>query len=240
MVTGLLIPHGRRNYWGNPMSIGPWAFNGFDIVVLLVVFISLAMAASRGLFRELISIAALLGALIISLFVWGRYRFAAQDFIQPDQLADFALGAGTFALTYMLIVFLHSGVNKTLRGKDIGMLDRLTGAAFGAGRALVLASLVVMFMTANYREAKDMQDYNNTLTPEQRAVYQNAPKSVRDMLGAGDPVELPGMLQNSTLYPLLDRIGDGLRALPFAKFRTMAERLKDGESLSEITRDFES
>jgi len=41
------------------MSIGPWDFTGFDIVVLLVIVVSLLMAASRGLFRELISIAAL-------------------------------------------------------------------------------------------------------------------------------------------------------------------------------------
>ena len=42
------------------MSIGPWTFTGFDIVVLLVILVSLMMAAGRGFFRELISIAALI------------------------------------------------------------------------------------------------------------------------------------------------------------------------------------
>lgn len=219
------------------MSIGPWVFNGFDVVVLLVVFISLAMAASRGLFRELISIASLLGGLVVSLFVWGRFRFAAQDFVKPEWLADAALGAGTFILTYMLIVFLLSGVTKSLRGKEVGFFDRLTGAGFGAARGLVIAALFVMLMTANYREAKAMQEYNNSLSAEERAILQNAPKKWRDMLEKDEEVKLPAMFENSTFYPILDRIGDGLRALPIGKFKTMAERLKDGENLSDIAED---
>ena len=175
------------------MSIGPWVFTGFDIVVLLVLFISLAMAASRGLFRELISIASLLGGLVVSLFVWGRFRFAAQDLITPGWLADAALGAGTFIITYMLIVFLLSGVTKSLRGKEVGFIDRLTGASFGAARGLVVASLFVMLMTANYRESKEMQEYNTSLTAEERAVLQNAPKKWRDMLEKEEEVKLPAM-----------------------------------------------
>ena len=66
------------------MSIGPWDFNGFDIVVLLVLLISLLMAASRGLMRELTSIMALLIATVAALFIYGRFRFAAQDFISPS------------------------------------------------------------------------------------------------------------------------------------------------------------
>jgi len=65
------------------MSIGPWTFTGFDIVVLLVILISLMMAASRGLFRELISIAALVIASLIALFLYGRFRFEARELISP-------------------------------------------------------------------------------------------------------------------------------------------------------------
>ncbi len=214
------------------MSIGPWVFNGFDIVVLLVVIISMLMAASRGLFRELISIAALVIAGALALFVFGRFRFAAQDFIKPSWLADGALGLGTFVFGYMFVVFLLSGVVKSLKGKDVGLLDRLFGAGFGGARGLLVAALFTMVATASYREGQAAQNFKarvlqnqGTLSPD---VLDNAPKDVREWLEKPPP-ELPRFLQGSTLYPILDRIGDGLRALPFTKVQTAADKLRTGD-----------
>ena len=141
------------------MTIGPWAFNGFDIVVLLIVLISLLMAAGRGFAREMISITALVVALIGSLFLYGRYRFALQDFIKPEWLADGALGLGSFLLLYMLVVFILSGLTKELRGKEVGLIDRLLGALFGAGRGLVVAALGTMIFTGQYRAGQDAQEF---------------------------------------------------------------------------------
>ena len=222
---------------GFGMSIGPWIFNGFDIVVLLVVLISLLMAASRGLFRELVSITALVVAAGVSLFVFGRFRFAAQDFIKPSWLADGALGIGTFALSYMLVVFLLSGVVKSLKGKDIGVVDRLLGAGFGAGRGLVVAALFTMIATASYREGQAAQEFKERVMENQEElppeILRDAPKDIRDWLEKPPP-ELPGFIQGSTLYPVLDKIGDALRALPFANVKNAADTLKSGHVVKAI------
>lgn len=215
------------------MSIGSWTFTGFDIVVLLVIFISLVMAGSRGLFRELISITALIVALVVSLFVWGRFRFALQDMVEPKQLADIILGVGTFALSYMMMVFLLSGVTKSLRGKNVKFIDRITGAGFGTLRGLIVMSLFAMYWSADYREAQALQ----RISPEQRAQLENMPPEIRDMINLNRDVELPALFENSTFFPLLDKIGDGIRSLPFAQFKSMAEKLKDGENLSDVVRD---
>ena len=149
------------------MSIGPWDFNGFDVVVLLVLLISLLMAASRGFWRELISIFALVFAGGLALFVFGRYRFAAQDFIKPSWLADGALGLGTFAIGYMLIVFLLSTVTKPVRGKDVGLLDRLFGAGFGVARGLLVMALFTMVATAQYRESLAANEFKDHMIENQ-------------------------------------------------------------------------
>ena len=223
------------------MSIGPWAFNGFDIVVLLVVFISLLMAAGRGFFREMISITALVVALIVSLFVWGRFRFAMQDFIQPPWLADGALGLGSFALTYMLVVFMLSGVTKKLRGKEVGFFDRIMGGAFGAGRGLIVAALATMVLTAQYRAGQDAQEFKDYIEANEAQLpddfYDRMPEGMREQMEAPE-VELPAMLQNSTFFPLLDRIGAFIRSLPFSQMRSMADRLKDGD-LKSIVEEIE-
>lgn len=192
------------------MSIGPWDFNGFDIVVLLILLISLLMAASRGLMRELTSILALVIATVAALFIYGRFRFAAQDFISPSWLADGALGIGAFFLVYMLMVFALSGIVKQLRGRDVNLLDRLLGAGFGVGRGLIVASLgtlVIMQLMGSTPDAPPAGDGDTKLV-------EKLP---------------PDFVKNSTFYPILGRIGDAIMSLPFAKVKASAEKLKDGD-----------
>ena len=219
------------------MSIGPWDFTGFDVVVLVILLISLLMAAQRGLAREITSLMALLIASAIALFVFGRFRFAAQDFITPSWLADGALGLGTFALAYMLILFLLSGLVKSLKGKDVGLIDRLFGAGFGVMRGLLVAALGVMLLTSQYRASQDAQEFKDYISKNQGEIppeiLDKMPKSMREQMEA-PPAELPKLLQNSTFYPLLAKIGDGVRALPFTKMRSYADRVKDGDIQSII------
>ena len=219
------------------MSIGPWDFTGFDVVVLVILLISLLMAAQRGLAREITSLMALLIASAIALFVFGRFRFAAQDFISPLWLADGALGLGTFALAYMLILFLLSGLVKSLKGKDVGLIDRLFGAGFGVMRGLLVAALGVMLLTSQYRASQDAQEFKDYISKNQGEIppeiLDKMPKSMREQMEA-PPAELPKLLQNSTFYPLLAKIGDGVRALPFTKMRSYADRVKDGDIQSII------
>jgi len=214
------------------MSIGPWDFNGFDIVVLLILLISLLYAANRGLMRELTSILALFIAASVALFVYGQYRFAAQDLISPSWLADGALGLGAFSLAYMIMVFLLSGLVKKLKGKEIGFVDRLLGAGFGVARGLVVASLGVMLLTSQYRASQDAQEFKDYISDNQGdippEVLEKMPRSMKQQMEAPE-AKLPAMLQDSTFYPLLAKIGDGIRALPFAKMRSYADRIKDGD-----------
>ncbi len=219
------------------MSIGPWAFTGFDIVVLLVILISLMMAAGRGLFRELISIAALTIAAFIALFLYGRLRFGARELISPNWLADGALGLGSFAIVYMLLVFALAGVVKNARGKNVGIFDRLLGAGFGVARGLLICSLAVMVFTASYREAKAAQEFrdeiNNGGTQITEEMLKKAPQSIRDAFSDREP-ELPKVFQGSTFYPTLEKIGDAIRAVPFSRMETLADRLRKGEDLGKI------
>jgi len=213
------------------MTIGDIAFNGFDIVVLGVVLISLFMAAARGLARELISILALVIALAAALFIWGRFRFAAQDFIDPEWLADVALALGSFTIVYMIVIALMSGVKKGLLGKEVTAIGRLLGAAFGAGRGLIVMALAVMAYTAPYIAERDK-------LAEQEDIADKYGMSDADRQQLMDPSQsLPDWLESSTTYPILERIGDWIRALPFADVKAAADELRDGEIPSLNTED---
>ena len=218
------------------MNIAPSEFNGFssfDIVVLVILLVSLIVAANRGLMRELVSLLSLFISAGVALFVFGQYRFAARDlFPTAPYLADGALAVGTFALTYMLMVFLLSGLVKSLKGKKVGFLDRLFGVGFGIFRGLIVASLLVLLLSASFRanqEAQEFKDYiaeNPSKFPPE--VIQNMPRSMQDQLEA-EPVELPQYLQESTFYPILSKIGAAIQALPFTKMKSYADRIKEGD-----------
>ncbi len=212
------------------VTIGPWELNGFDVGVLIVLSISMLYAASRGLVREVTSIVSLLFAAFITLFVWGQYRFAAQEHIKPAEFADGVLAVGTFLISYLILALIMSKIGKTITGRKVGFLDRILGAGFGIARGLIIAALAVMLWTSKSRASDEAQEYKNSLIEQgiYESTLQNMPNSMRSQMER-DPTPLPAALASSTFYPLLDKIGDGLRGLPFAKVKTYAERLKDGD-----------
>ena len=223
------------------VSVGPWTLNGFDIAVLVLLGISGLYAMARGVVRELISIAALFVAIVATLFVYGQFRFPAREIISPSWLADGILGLGTFALSYLISAMALSKINKTIAGEEPGFIDRILGAGFGVLRGLIFAALFVMVTTANYRaslEASDFRDYIRA-NPDQFSpeLMDRMPRSMQDQLAA-EPEELPAMYQGSTFYPVLEQIGDIIRSLPFAKARSYADLIQQG-NFGEIIEDIQ-
>lgn len=214
------------------MSIGPFTFNGFDVVVLLILLISLIIAIQRGFLREVLSLIGLLLASIITLFVWGKFRFAAQDFISPSWLADAALGVGTFVLVYIVGVFILSKIIGKLDAPSTKFFNRVFGAGFGIFRGLILASLIVMVLTAKYRSSQEAEEFRQYVEQEQSSLpsdfIEKMPESMRQQMES-ETVPLPEYLAESTFYPLLNKIGNGIRALPFAKMQSYADRIKAGD-----------
>lgn len=214
------------------MSIGSFTFNGFDVVVLLILLISLIIAVQRGFLREVLSLVSLLIAGAITLFVWGQFRYAVQDFISPSWLADTALGVGTFMLVYLVGVFVLTKIFGKLDAPSTKFLNRLLGAGFGIFRGLVLASLGVMVLTASYRASQDAAEFREYIAQNEASlppdIIEKMPESMRQQMEA-EAKPLPSYLENSTFYPLLNSIGDVIRNLPFAKWQSYADRIKDGD-----------
>ncbi|MEM7729142.1 MAG: CvpA family protein [Pseudomonadota bacterium] len=214
------------------ISVGSFTFNGFDTAVLVLLLISGLYAFARGFLREVISIASLAVAAVVTLYAFGQFRFSVRQMLSPPELADGVLILGTGLVSYIVAAMILAKIGKTIGGESPGLIDRLLGAGFGVARGLLIAALFVIFWSADYRagqEAAEFRDYieqnPDTFPPE---VMERMPQSMRDQLEA-DPDALPGLFVDSTFYPLLERIGDGVRALPFADMRSYAQRIRDGD-----------
>ncbi len=183
------------------MSIAGVALNGFDIAVLVICLISFLMAMSKGLVKELIGMIALVAGIIATLFVWGQFRPAMHSFISPEWLADGVLGVSTFFLTSMLVTFLLRNV--TGQSGEPSLANRLLGGAFGAGRGLVIASLLTMVVNSGHY----------------------------DKVKAGIPdADLAPFLEESVLYnKALVPIGEFIRGLPVSRYVSAAKILAGGD-----------
>ena len=126
------------------MEIAGTTFGSFDIVVFIILGFSGLLAFMRGISRELVSMIALLVAVVGALFIYGRYQISFQSFIKPAALADWTLGLGTFGILYILVSLILRGWAKTIRGRKPPFIDRILGIGFGLARGLVLASLIVI------------------------------------------------------------------------------------------------
>lgn len=188
------------------MTVGQWILNGFDMAVLIIIGVSMLTAASRGLFREMITIISLLISGIGALYLFGRLRPQIMDFIQPSWLADTLLGICAFIILYMAVQYMLNTYAKNLQNPLLHFSNRILGAGFGLLRGLIIAALLVMPMTAQHRASLTNPDWNQ------------------------QPVPLPRIFEDSTFYPLLNTIGEHIRRLPYAQTRELADKLKNGES----------
>ena len=126
------------------MSIGPWDFGGFDIVVLLILGISGVMAFARGFVREIVSIIALVVGIFAALFLFGRFQGRALDLIQPAWLGNWALAIGAFFVAYLLVTMVLRGGTKKLQDREPGFFDKMLGFGFGLFRGILISSLVLI------------------------------------------------------------------------------------------------
>jgi membrane protein required for colicin V production len=128
--------------------------NAFDLIVVAVAVVAIVMGYQAGLLR---SLATILGYLIaapvavaiapgLTTFVLGQYVTPSNP-ASPGELASgqngLVLCAVFIAAGIILSALLRAAVSE-FAGPDIGLFDRLAGAALGAVRIGLIAVLIVV------------------------------------------------------------------------------------------------
>lgn len=120
-------------------------FSSIDLLILLLIAVSVAISAVRGFFKEAVSLITWLTAILFTLMFTSRFAsLLPRDTIESPQ-ARYAISAlllffGTMILGG-LINFLFQKI--LVAGNKSG-LDLWLGVVFGAGRGLVIVTLLVM------------------------------------------------------------------------------------------------
>ncbi len=119
-----------------------------DLAVLGVLAISALLAFMRGLVREVLGIAAWVGAVLLA--IWGvpQLRPFARTWISAPEWVDPASFIVIFIVTVIVLSVCAGVVARTVRGSALGGVDRTLGLVFGLvrGAALVVLAYIVTGM----------------------------------------------------------------------------------------------
>ncbi len=115
-----------------------------DLVILGILLLSGIWAAYKGFLREVLSIAAWLGAAIACVLFGGQFVPFARQYVDHDLLAMGAAYAGTFLAVLLPLAYISYRLSEAARGLGVGWFDRLLGFGFGIARGLVVVAVAYL------------------------------------------------------------------------------------------------
>ncbi len=149
-------------------------FSGIDICILLLILISVIISAIRGFFREALSLATWVAAILITLMFTSRFAtLLPRNSIESPE-ARFAISALVLFIGCLLlgglINYLFLKIRVPGKGKD--WTDFWLGIVFGTLRGIVIVALLVLL--ANLNSSFKQENWWRTslfIPPFQRAAF---------------------------------------------------------------------
>jgi len=120
-------------------------FSGIDILILVLIGVSVVISVIRGFFKEAVSLATWLGAILITLMFTSRFAsLLPRDTIESPQ-ARFAISALILFFSSLILGGLINYLfQKVLVASEKGRLDMFLGIGFGLLRGVVIVTLLVL------------------------------------------------------------------------------------------------
>jgi membrane protein required for colicin V production len=114
-----------------------------DIIIVAVVGLSAIIGMYRGLVREILSLAAWIGAGWIALTFFDPAKELLERWIDDSQWAGIIAGAGLFILALVALLVVAGYLSRnTKRASLLGPANRMLGIAFGILRGGVVVALI--------------------------------------------------------------------------------------------------
>jgi len=128
------------------MTLSQWSF--LDLLFIVIFVVSIAFALLKGLARELISLAALIGGFILAVFFYNIPAALFKEFSKTESIANL-LGFIIIFFGCILVGAVASFlVNRLIKAASLKWADRLLGGVFGLLRGWAIASILVVALIA--------------------------------------------------------------------------------------------
>jgi membrane protein required for colicin V production len=198
-----------------------------DIVVIGIILISGLLALFQGLVKEVLSIAAWVGAIYATIYGFAPARPIIKTFVPWPEAVDLATGTVLFIGSLILLSIAAHLISKILHATGAGIFDRTLGFIFGLFRGVLI--VIVLFIGTSWYVANAAQPRwfaNSRLLPltASAAAYlvSVAPEDIKKVLP-----RIVNPQRHSDAGPIPEQLKTTRPGYPSADRRSM-ERLIQG------------
>jgi membrane protein required for colicin V production len=128
------------------VAMNQWTF--IDVVFAGIIIISTVFALRKGLAREIISLAALIGGFIVSSLYYAVPAGGLTDYVKNESIANLLGFLIIFIGCLIVGAVISFIVNRFLKKASIKWIDRLLGGIFGLIRGWAICSIMAIALTA--------------------------------------------------------------------------------------------
>ncbi len=170
--------------------------NLFDAAVMLVFFLSTLLAFFRGFVREILSLGAWVGALMITFYAFPKVNEMLEPAIAKEMVRNFISALGTYITALVSISIINSVIMRYVKeGSDVGMLDNFLGLLFGILRGGFVVSLGFWVMSLFFIDPESYPEWVQTAQTRElvesgaQILAKLAPGYLDDLKNVKDRVE---------------------------------------------------
>jgi membrane protein required for colicin V production len=109
-----------------------------DLSIIIIIGLSILIGVVRGATREVLGIAAWVGAFATVFYGLPILRPLGHHYIHSTMVADFVVGMVLFVLSLTVFILISSTISSRVKGSLLGGLDRSLGLVFGLLRGFLL------------------------------------------------------------------------------------------------------
>jgi len=117
-----------------------------DVAIIGILLVSALWAFIRGLVRELLGVAAWVGAAFVTLYGFAYVRPYARQLISIDFAADTVAGVVIFVVSLILFSVISGAISSQVRQSSLSAIDRSLGFAFGLFRGAVIVCIAYLLL----------------------------------------------------------------------------------------------
>lgn len=188
-----------------------WPVNPVDIVVLVVLVISAALAFFRGFVHEALGVGAWIGAVLAALYGLPHARPYAREYIPIEWAADLAVAVGIFLVVLFALSVITALIARRVQESALNTLDRSLGFLFGLARGALV--VVVLYMAGSWLVPPDQhpdwvqQAKSMPIIQEGAAILDELVPL--DLMGTGSGEATPADALQQSLQPAPRQQGGG-------------------------------
>ena len=132
------------------------ALTPFDLAIAFLFLVFVIRGAWIGFMRQLAAFFALVGSYVVAGQYAAEFTPLVERFIDNPKLTFVLAFAAIFLVSALVFTLIGKVLHRVMQITLLGWFDRLLGVVLGGGKALVIASLLYMFLASSLSATNDL------------------------------------------------------------------------------------